>query len=343
MHPLKPIVAAAFTLAALDPASAQQPIVLKVADSFPVGHYIPANTVIPWMKKVEELTKGKVKFEYYPAEQLGKAKDLFSNTRSGVIDIGYVPTSYVSDKLPLSAVGELPGSFESSCVGTMAFWQIAKPGGELDKAEYQRNGVRMLMVHVLPPYQFMSASKPIVDIASFKNLKTRTAGGALGLSAQKIGAIPVQMSGPEMRESLSRGTLDALLLPNLVLAPWDLESQVRYVTSGVNFGSTVNPYMIRQEKWASLPPDVQAVMTQAGEAANRSGCEAAEKLETEVSGRLAKGKVTYVKFSDAEKAKLNKSLSEVSKDWAAGLDGRNLPGKRILDTFQQAVKAAEKR
>lgn len=336
-------LAAAAVLGAFEPASAQQPIVLKVADSFPVGHYIPGNTVIPWMKKVEELTKGKVKFEYYPAEQLGKAKDLFSNTKAGVIDIGYVPTSYVSDKLPLSAVGELPGSFESSCVGTMAFWSIAKPGGELDKIEYQRNGMRALFVHVLPPYQFLTATKPIVDMSSFKNLKTRTAGGALGLTAQKIGAIPVQMSAPEIRESLSRGTLDALMLPNLVLPPFDLDTQVKYATTGINLGSTVNPYMIRSDKWASLPPDVQAAMVQAGEAANRSGCEAAEKLEGEVSGRLANGKVTYVKFSDAEKAKLNKSLLEVGKEWATGLDGRRLPGSKILEIFQQAVKSAEKR
>jgi TRAP-type C4-dicarboxylate transport system substrate-binding protein len=101
--------------------------------------------------------------------------------------------------------------------------------------------------------------------------------------------------------------------------------------------------MMRNDKWASLPADVQAAMTQAGEAANRSGCEAAEKLEAEVAGRLAKGKVTYVKFSDAEKARLNQSLSEVGKEWAAGLDGRNFPGSRILSTFQQAVKSAEKR
>lgn len=39
---------------------------------------------------------------------MGKAKDLLSLTQSGVLDIGYVGPSYVSDKLPLFSVGELP-------------------------------------------------------------------------------------------------------------------------------------------------------------------------------------------------------------------------------------------
>jgi hypothetical protein len=39
---------------------------------------------------------------------LGKAKDLLALTQAGVIDIAYVAPGFVSDKMPLSVVAELP-------------------------------------------------------------------------------------------------------------------------------------------------------------------------------------------------------------------------------------------
>ena len=164
-------------LAAGNAAQAQE-LTLRIGDSFPVGHYIPENMTKFWMERVTELSGGEVAFDYYPAEQLGKAKDLLSLTQTGVMDIGYVGASYVSDKLPLSSVAELPENFTTSCKGTKAFWEIAKPGGALDQAEFAPNGVRVLLVMVLPPYQVLTSNSEITDLDSLRNLKLRTTGGA---------------------------------------------------------------------------------------------------------------------------------------------------------------------
>ena len=102
---------------------------LRVADSFPTGHYIAENQTKPWMEKVKELTGGKVSFQYFPAEQLGKAKDLLSLTQTGVVDIGYVAPAYASDKMPVSEVAMLPGAFAHSCQGTLAYWKLARSLG----------------------------------------------------------------------------------------------------------------------------------------------------------------------------------------------------------------------
>src|SRR5690606_34652759 len=115
---------------------------------------------------------GKVAFQYYPTEQLGKAKDLLSLTVSGVADIAYVAPGFVSDKMPLSAVGELPlpTHSPSACPVTMAYWKIAKPGGLLDQKEFAPNGVRLLFSIVLPPYQLVTTSRfsRVSDISGMK-------------------------------------------------------------------------------------------------------------------------------------------------------------------------------
>src|SRR5690606_24905630 len=50
------------------------PITLKLADTFPTTHGMNRVTNEVFIKKLEE--SGKVKIEYYPAGQMGKAEDM---------------------------------------------------------------------------------------------------------------------------------------------------------------------------------------------------------------------------------------------------------------------------
>src|SRR3984885_2143427 len=82
-------------------SSPSQALELKVADSFPAGHYLVRLMLKPWMDDVTRRTNGAVTFSYYPNQQIGKAADMLRLTQSGVVDIGYIGPSYVSDKIPL--------------------------------------------------------------------------------------------------------------------------------------------------------------------------------------------------------------------------------------------------
>lgn len=57
-------------------ASAQSAMKLRVADSFPVGHPTTEYLTKYFMERVKEESKGQIDFEYYTAQQLGKAQDL---------------------------------------------------------------------------------------------------------------------------------------------------------------------------------------------------------------------------------------------------------------------------
>src|ERR1700676_4223898 len=83
-------------------AQAADPITLRVADSFPKGHYLVKLILEPWMEEVKKRTNNAVTFEHYPAQQLGKAADMLKLTQTGVADIGYIAPAYVSDKMPVS-------------------------------------------------------------------------------------------------------------------------------------------------------------------------------------------------------------------------------------------------
>lgn len=317
-----------------------QEATIRVGDSFPVGHYIPENMTKFWMERVTELTGGSAAFEYYPAEQLGKAKDLLALTQTGVVDVGYVGASYVSDKLPLSSVAELPENFTTSCQGTMAFWEIAKPGGALDQAEFTPNDVRVLMVLVLTPYQVLTSNKEITDLASLRNLKLRTTGGAKEIATVKVGAVPVQISAPETRDALSRGTIDGVLFPHSSVLPYDIHPLLKYGTQNVNFGSFVVTYVISKDRWDALSEDMQQAFTQAGEEAVVKGCEATDALDLEDKQTIADSGVTFVSLPAEDEETLMGLMGEVSEEWAAELDARGRPGTDILNAFRSALETS---
>jgi TRAP-type C4-dicarboxylate transport system substrate-binding protein len=55
-------------------AQAADPVKLRVADSFPKGHFLVKLILKPWMEGVTKRAGGAVTFEHYPAQQLGSAR-----------------------------------------------------------------------------------------------------------------------------------------------------------------------------------------------------------------------------------------------------------------------------
>ena len=319
--------------------SAAQQIKLRVADSFPTGHWISVNITKYMMEQVTERTGKKVAFEYYPAEQLGKAKDLLSLTNSGVAYIGYVAPGFVGDKMPLSVVGELPlpTSSASACPLTMAYWKIARPGGVLDQKEFAPNGVRMLFNIVLPPYQLVNKTR-FATLKDIAGMKIRTSGAPKEFALRKLGAVPIQMPTPELNEAMSRGTVDGALLPIGSVPSYGLDLIAKYFTFGENFGSFVATYVISERKWKTLPSEVQKVMADMGEELSRRGCEMADRQENDNVKKLQLAGVTLVKLPDADAPAMREIQRSVGKDWAEGLDRRGKAGTEILNAFNAALQ-----
>lgn len=162
----------------LGSASAQEARTLKLAGVVPPTHYMAVTADKFFMDKVKELTSGAVDFEYYPAQQLGKANAIMDLTKAGVADIGQQPSAYVLDRLPSSGVAGLPGIANTSCEVTRAMSTMSRPGGLL-YAEYEANGVRPIFTVALPQYKVILASKAVREVGDFAGLKLRTDGGVM--------------------------------------------------------------------------------------------------------------------------------------------------------------------
>ncbi|QGY05165.1 C4-dicarboxylate ABC transporter [Methylobacterium mesophilicum SR1.6/6] len=311
---------------------------LRLADTFPASHYI-ADKITKWfMQTATERSNGAVKFEYYPAEQLGKAKDMLTLVGNGVADIAYVAPSFVTDKLPLSGVAELPLGFTTSCQGTRAFYSLANEAGVIAQRELAPNNVRLLFTVVLPPYQVFVRGRDLKSIADVKSLKIRTSGKAKELAVRALGAVPIQIATPDVYQALSRGTIDGMLFPYSSIYSYDLQDLTKSATQGANFGSFVVMYVISERKWRTLPPAVQETLRSVGREATERGCQISEAQERDDQERLRVKGVSEIALSDADKATVEREMSGIGRLWAKELDDRGKPGTLVLDAFEKASR-----
>jgi TRAP-type C4-dicarboxylate transport system substrate-binding protein len=335
------IVLIAFAAMASSAARADEPtITLRLADSLPVGHIIHEAVTKPFIEAVEKRTDGKVKMAHYPAEQLGKAKDLLRLTQSGVVDIGYIVPSYASDKMPLTAVAELPGGFRNACQGTAAYWALTRDGHFLAEKEFVPNGIRPLITFALPNYQILlSTHKAVNSLADIEGLKIRTAGGALDLMMRSIKAVPIRMSPPEIYESMSRGTLDGAMLGYQSAVSYDIIGLLKTGTLNEPLSSVVITYSISTAKWKALPEPVRTVLAEEGERITQESCAKFAHTEEQALAKARDKGIKLIHFSAEDEKSMETVFETVSQGWAAGLDGRGKPGSEALKVWKAALKA----
>jgi TRAP-type C4-dicarboxylate transport system substrate-binding protein len=323
-------------------ARADEPkITLRLADSLPIGHIIHEAVTKPFIAAVEKRTNGTVVISHFPAEQLGKAKDLLRLTQSGVVDIGYIVPSYASDKMPLTAVAELPGGFRNACQGTAAYWSLTRDGNFLADKEFAPNGIRPLITFALPTYQILlSTRKPVSSLADIEGLKIRTAGGALDLMMRSIKAVPIRMSPPEIYESMSRGTLDGAMLGYQSAVSYDLIGLLKTGTLSEPLSSVVITYSISAAKWNALPESVRSVLTEEGDRITKESCAKFALAEDQALEKAKAKGIKLIRFSPEDEKTMTSVFDTVSQDWAAGLDSRGKPGSEALKVWKAALEAA---
>jgi TRAP-type C4-dicarboxylate transport system substrate-binding protein len=327
-----------FAWSAALPATVAQARELRVADSFPVGHYLVRLLLKPWMDDVTKRTNGAVTFAYFPAQQLGKATDLLRMTQAGMIDIGYTAPSYASDKMPVSEVAQLPSMFDTACGGTLTYWKVAR-SGLVEKYDYAPNKIRLLLTVALPPYHIFTAHQAVQSDKDVQGLKLRTAGGAQDLTLRSIGAVPVRMAAPETYESLSRGTLDGLLYPVESVISYNVDKLVKHATDGIGFASFIVAFSINQNVWNSLSPDVQKAMNDAAEELEPKMCKEVDEEEVQSRKRLEASGVTFEPLPDGTRETFKGLLKTVGTTWAAGLDARGKDGTGVLNEFEATLKS----
>ncbi len=330
-----PLLTLAF--AAGSEAQQKEQFTLKYADSMPASHIVSVQGSQYFMKRVEELTKGVVKFRFFPAEQMGKAKDLLELTRSGTADMSNMAPSYSAGKTPLSGVVELPGLATDAIIASKAFLKISQEG-MLYEQEFKKQGVLPLSLYVTPPYNVFTTKKPVSRYEDMKGLKIRGTGYAMQQAISQTGAVSVSLPAPELFEAMQRGVLDGSLLPWYSSKAYKMEELCKYATIGCVFGSFTGIFCINEGVFRKLPEDVRKAMKQAG---NDTVDHLSKELVAECD-RVAKdwekmGKVLYHLTPDDQKF-WSEKLQPVTEGWVKSMEDKGIQARPLLEEYKKALK-----
>ena len=234
---------------------AAEVIKLKFANYFPPTHM---NSVVMG-KYCEELNKklaGKVELTQYTGSTLLSAPKMAAGVASAIADIGLSNLSYTRGRFPVMEIMELPHGFPSAWIaGHVAndFYGKFQPK---DFDAYQ-----VLMLSTSPINVVQTISKPVKTLEDIKGLKLRGT-GRLGDIVKALGANPIPIETPDLYDGMKRGVIEGALLPLETLKGFKTGELVKYVTASWRIGSAYCFYVLmNKQKWNSLPPDVQKVMT----------------------------------------------------------------------------------
>jgi len=238
-------------------------ITLRFAHQNPDTGLSTIQCVEPWLKKVEQATKGKVKIQAFYGQTLAKGKDMWNATKAGITDIGWCFHGYWPGMTPLSDVISLPAlPFKSAEKGSEVMWKLYEQFPEIQN-EYK--DVKVLLFYTSEPYTLITAKKQVKTLDDIKGMKIRMSGGPSTDMVRALGGIPMLIPMPDNYISLQKGVIDGMGAPWEAIHVWRFYEVVDYYTE-VPFPAVYFSIAMNKNKWNSLPKDVQdAIMSVSGE------------------------------------------------------------------------------
>ena len=292
----------------------------------------------PWMDKVEKESGGRIKFEAYPAMQLGGTPvQLYDQARDGVVDVVWTLPGNNAGRFPRIEVFELPFMMNNAEATSKAYWEYFQTQCPDEFKETQ-----VLALHVHGPGMFHMASKQVKTAADLRGMKVRGPTRQVTKLLGSLGAIPVGMPLPQIPDALSKGTIEGCVIP------WEVVPSVKvheltkfhseFPASLPALYTTTFVMAMNKAKYEGLAPDLKKVIDDNSGLAT-SGWLGKTQQGNDPLGRKAavdRGNTLYTFTNDQAQEFIQRS-SAIDGEWVADMDKRGFKGKELLAAAKSLI------
>lgn len=246
--------------AAFAPTSAiAQEVTLRLHSFLPPVANPMKHFLIPWAEKVEKDSKGRIKVQVFPSMQLGgKAEQMMSQVRDGVVDIGWALPGFTPGVMPKLEIFELPFLHRSTNATVRSLQEYVSKYMKKDFEPYH-----VLLVHCHAGALFMTRD-PINKIEDFQGMKLRSYSRTNAWILEALGAAPLQVALPELAPMLSKGTVTGSILPYEIAPSVKMQDLTDYFTTlappQTRLSTAIFTFLMNKQKYESLPPDLKKVI-----------------------------------------------------------------------------------
>jgi TRAP-type C4-dicarboxylate transport system substrate-binding protein len=311
-------------------------IELSYSEHTPSTHLKAGFVVEPWIKTIEEETKGRVKINVVWASALLSGPDAWDGLKNGVADMAAQVIGVNPGRFPMSEMMVYPGlnltlpeNKIAVRLAVNAYWAAYEAIPELQQ-EWAENKILSFR---MSPSAMIHSVEPVYTLADLKGFKMPTPGGATVHKIEALGMVPVTMGMGDMYSGIEQGIVDGFFADSGLLVARKFGEVCGY--SLVIDAGHGGPFWFAMnwDTWNSLPSDIQKVFeenTGASLTDMYGQSSLNEALEGE-KGAIEQYGHVYDYPTPEENAKINAALAPLVDDYAQQLEDKGLPGFKMRD------------
>lgn len=310
-------------------------VTLRLHQFLPAQAGVPKHILVPWAEKIEAESKGRIKIQHFPSMQLGgKPPQLIDQAIDGVADIVWTVTGYTPGRFPRTEVFELPFMMTNAEAVSRAYWTLAQETMQKDFKDFHPLG---LWVH---GPGLIHSKKPITSIGDLNGVKLRAPTRVTNMLFKNLGATPVGMPVPAVPEALSKGVIDATVIPWEVTVPLKVSE---LVTNHTLFGdaslyTTTFLFVMNKGVYNKLPDDLKKIID------DNSGLEfsafAGRQMQADDAPGLAfatKNGNNIITLTPEQVDEWRKASQGITDAWIAEMDKKGMDGTGLFKKAQELI------
>jgi len=292
----------------------------------------------PWMEKVEKESAGRIKFEGYPAMQLGGTPvQLYDQARDGVVDIVWTLPGNTAGRFPRVEVFELPFMMNNAEATSKAYWEYFQTQCP---DEFKETHVIALQVH--GPGVIHTVNKAIKSAADLKGLKMRGPTRRITKMLESLGATPVGMPLPSIPDALSKGTIDGCVIPWEVVPAVKVNELTKFhsefPSTGPALYTTTFVMAMNKPKYDGLAPDLKKIIDANSGSAASAWLGKTQQSNDPLGRKSATDRNNTIHtFTTEQTQEFQKLSAAIDDEWMADMDKRGFKGKALFDSAKALI------
>ncbi|MEB1806984.1 MAG: TRAP transporter substrate-binding protein DctP [Bacillaceae bacterium] len=326
----------------------EETIVLRASSGLPSHHVWLESFVYGWMERVEEESNGRVQFDVFTGGELVTLGGEFDALKAGTIDIA-IPVMHLYDPhhFPLSEITMIPLTVSGTEVVNEAYHNLVYSDRELQdgktfyELEMEANGLKAWAMNAGEGYVINTVGKQFSTPEDFRNARIRTGSRLSEMFITNVGATSISMPQTDSYDALSRGALDGNLMTVGDWMSWGFQDLIKYVLEGANIGHFTSVIGMTQEKWDSLPTDIQEIMDNAAKELQLAQEANDYMLAKDIEVReLVEGEVVFATIDDLNDEARDHIVQAMEKtwfDWIDLIEAQGSPGKEVAKLWRDLI------
>ncbi|MCL4712268.1 MAG: TRAP transporter substrate-binding protein [Pseudorhodoplanes sp.] len=310
---------------------AQAPqVTLKMHHFLPPVSNVHSKLLVPWAKKIETESGGRLKIDIFPSMQLGGTPpQLYDQARDGVADITWTLPGSTPGRFPKIEVFELPFIADKRGV----------PNAKAVQEFYELNlRDEFKEVHPICVWAhdagLVHASRQIKTMDDLKGLKLRSPTRLAGDALKALGANGIPMPIPQVPEALAQKVIDGCVVPWEVVPAIKVHELVKFHT---DIGGSPTLYTatfiigMNKAKYDSLPADLKKVLdANSGQSFAAAAGKMWDDAGAVVEDMVKKRGNTITVLARDEAARWDKATQPVVEAWLKQAKDKGLNGEKLV-------------